>query len=551
MRSWLTATKRAGARVPLDGCCEPRHNRSDAGAEPLRPLPDVTMELLLTAPLATQPPWVLRRLWPLLGALLILRLLVNLRPTLAPDEAVYWAWSRHLALSYFDHPPMIAWLNWLTTRLLGSTEFAVRLHASIMAVGIVAIVASLAARVIPNPAAAGWVAIIWLVSPLVTGWATIATPDTPTIFFSTAALACAALICLGDDEANRQHEPLLWLLFGALTGLALLSKYTAIALPVATAAAFVSSSAGRRHLARPWPYLSMLLALAIFSPVLWWNYRHGWASFAFQLHHGVSDDAAPPLSFAGRLVSVARNLSLYVGGQFIIWTPILFILGMIVLAQQWRSISQISNVDRLLLLNATVPLVLFGVASARRLGELNWPVFAYIPLSIMTGRWLARTDSVRRAKVVGEGCKLALAFTVVIHIVLIPGFPRLLGWFHIPLPRPARELLQNDRRDFGRALARAANGAMIVCNRHQDAAEAAFYTPGQPDVWCDGVGFRPTAWDFFDEQPDFSKIDRVLFVGGHSDKFRMKHGYTTARIVDISTPITETENPRTAVLVSR
>ncbi|HEV8236569.1 MAG TPA: hypothetical protein VGP84_18280, partial [Gemmatimonadaceae bacterium] len=27
-----------------------------------------------------------------------------------PDEAYYWAWSRHLAAGYFDHPPMIALL---------------------------------------------------------------------------------------------------------------------------------------------------------------------------------------------------------------------------------------------------------------------------------------------------------------------------------------------------------------------------------------------------------------------------------------------------------
>ena len=27
-----------------------------------------------------------------------------------PDETYYWAWSRHLAAGYFDHPPVVAWL---------------------------------------------------------------------------------------------------------------------------------------------------------------------------------------------------------------------------------------------------------------------------------------------------------------------------------------------------------------------------------------------------------------------------------------------------------
>src|SRR5208337_612588 len=42
---------------------------------------------------------------------------------------------------------------------------------------------------------------------------------------------------------------------------------------------------GRRHrhwLARPAPWLAVLLAALIFAPVAVWNATHGWASFAFQ-----------------------------------------------------------------------------------------------------------------------------------------------------------------------------------------------------------------------------------------------------------------------------
>src|SRR5262249_27935614 len=46
---------------------------------------------------------------------------------LVPDEAYYWVWSRHLALSYFDHPPMVAYLIRASTAILGDTELAVRL----------------------------------------------------------------------------------------------------------------------------------------------------------------------------------------------------------------------------------------------------------------------------------------------------------------------------------------------------------------------------------------------------------------------------------------
>jgi len=46
---------------------------------------------------------------------------------LTPEEAQYWDWSRHLDLSYYSKPPMVAYANFLTTSLLGNTELAVRI----------------------------------------------------------------------------------------------------------------------------------------------------------------------------------------------------------------------------------------------------------------------------------------------------------------------------------------------------------------------------------------------------------------------------------------
>ena len=28
-----------------------------------------------------------------------------------PDEAYYWLWSKNIAFSYFDHPPLVSWLQ--------------------------------------------------------------------------------------------------------------------------------------------------------------------------------------------------------------------------------------------------------------------------------------------------------------------------------------------------------------------------------------------------------------------------------------------------------
>jgi hypothetical protein len=51
-------------------------------------------------------------------AMVVLCCLVARHIELETDEAYYWLWSRHLAISYFDHPPMIAYLIRLGTALV-------------------------------------------------------------------------------------------------------------------------------------------------------------------------------------------------------------------------------------------------------------------------------------------------------------------------------------------------------------------------------------------------------------------------------------------------
>ncbi len=45
----------------------------------------------------------------LIGGFPLLRLLLAVTTPLLPQEAYYWSWSLHPALSYFDHPPLVSW----------------------------------------------------------------------------------------------------------------------------------------------------------------------------------------------------------------------------------------------------------------------------------------------------------------------------------------------------------------------------------------------------------------------------------------------------------
>ncbi len=452
-----------------------------------------------------------------------IRLVYAAMVQLLPDEATYWVWSRHLAASYFDHPPMVAYLIRAGTYLLGHNELGVRIGAVILAAATIAVMLGIAKRILKDDRATLWVGLIWLTSPLLAGIGLIVTPDTPMVFFCICALAVAIRIAEGDPST----VPKRWVLFGVFTGLSLLSKYTAVLLPGAVVLAMMTSSSGRTHFRRPWIYLAGAVAVIIFSPVIWWNARHQWASFAYQLRHGTESEAGTELAIStvGWFGQFWTDLGIYAGGQAGAFTPVLFGIALFVLAVYWRRYRALGDVDRVLLWSGTLPLVFFGAMHLKsHHSEANWPAFSYFPISLLIGRWLTENWAGRRVGAVRMGVVLSFAVLVVLHVLMVPKVTERLVRLPYRVPHIFREAVV--WRERGKALGRIAevSALPIMANRHEDAAEAAFYMPGQPEVWCVGIGSRPTAYDYFDDQPDFAKIPGVFWIGGHVDQFTEKYG---------------------------
>src|SRR5262249_8173955 len=101
------------------------------------------------------------------------------------------------------------------------------------------------------------------------------TPDAPL----TAAWA-AALYFLERALLARQSRASV--LAGPSIGIGLVSKYTIGMLVPATLLFAILDPRSRRWLSRWEPYAALVIALAIFAPVILWNAQHEWASFAFQ-----------------------------------------------------------------------------------------------------------------------------------------------------------------------------------------------------------------------------------------------------------------------------
>lgn len=214
--------------------------------------------------------------WVIAGIVLcsfILRLIVIGNNPLLVEEAYYFQYANHLDFSYLDHPPMVALLIKLTTSLFGLSEWAVRISALFCWFGTALYSMKLTQSIAPKT---GRYALLLLcVLPFFMFESVIITPDAPLLLCWSALLYYLhqALVC----ERNKA-----WYYAGIALGLGLLSKYTIVLLVPATLIFLLIVPEKRRWFLRYQPYLATLLALLIFTPVIYWNARHGWASFLFQ-----------------------------------------------------------------------------------------------------------------------------------------------------------------------------------------------------------------------------------------------------------------------------
>ena len=229
---------------------------------------------------ALESHW-LRLGYALIGAVFLLRLgyIASSQIELGKDEAYQWLWSKHLALSYYSKPPMIAYTQWLGTHLWGDTAFGVRFFSPVAG----AIMSLLLLRLLAREAKARAGVMLVLacaVTPLLVLGTTLLTVDPLLILFWIAAMV-TGWRAVQPGGATRQ-----WLLVGLWTGLSFLSKYSAIYLWMCWGFFFWLWAPARQHLRRPGPYLAVLVTLLCAVPVLWWNAQHGWITMEHVASNG-------------------------------------------------------------------------------------------------------------------------------------------------------------------------------------------------------------------------------------------------------------------------
>jgi dolichol-phosphate mannosyltransferase len=289
--------------------------------------------------------------------LLALRLAFLGIVNLLPEEAYYWNYAQHLDIGYLDHPPMVAWLIWAGTHLFGDTEFGVRIGAYLTWIATGFFVFQLTRNLFGRlPALISIVLIATL--PFYFGSGLMMMPDTPL----TAAWA-GALYFLERALIGEKHKA--WWGLGLCIGLGMLSKYTIALLGPATLVFVLLDPRSRRWLLRPEPYLAVAIAAGLFSPVIYWNATHDWASFAFQSSRRLED-------------SMNFSLPELIGSAALLLSPLGLMVALAVLWPRRRSFrgreTDLSSARRSLFIKiyTLVPLSVFIAFSLLHQIKLNW-----------------------------------------------------------------------------------------------------------------------------------------------------------------------------------
>lgn len=290
---------------------------------------------------------------------LLIKLVLAAVIPLTNDEAYYWVWSQHMQLSFYDHPPFVAWLFWLGQHMnwFGSM---VRWPGVLLGHATMALWLWILRPFFNEEQKIYWL-LLALLSPLTGGTNLLVTPDLPLLFFNALALLVFY---------RWRENPKWWLslAFGLSMGLGFTSKYVMVLFPLSLFPLVVLSRQVRNRFFRQFPWIVLGVVVGTL-PVWWWNLANDFASIRFQTEHGLGNTLWKPS-----------------------WTIefVLAQIGLIFPVILYWALRARRGLPTIFHLLAWVPLLFFLFTTSRGYAEANWPIVAYPPILALAASCLPR-----------------------------------------------------------------------------------------------------------------------------------------------------------------
>jgi hypothetical protein len=476
-----------------------------------------------------------RALWCLIVVSGLLRLAWAASLGLGNDEAYHYLFTVHRDWSYFDHPPMLAWVEAAGVAVAGGTvsAFTLRLGFVALFAGSTWLMARLTSRFYGERAGVLAAFALNVAAYHTAAAGAFALPDGPLLFFWLLTLDRLAVAVLAPPSGRLGP----WLGVGLAWGLALLSKYHAVFLPMGVLLFLATDRAARGWLWRPGPYLAALVGVAMFSPVLVWNAAHGWASFLFQGGRAVGVGGFRPETLLAALFLPALYLFPWIWVQLV---------RLFVLALGWGRrpcAAETPASERFLLSQSVAPLATFLAVACTRPVLPHWTLVGFLPLYPMLGRaWEASLEfdpvRFRRRAAVMATLPVVLALVVLLHtrsglfqvgrpgglgLVQLAQDPTadLYGWDEVAhelgrrglLDRPGTFLFTPAWYISGQlGFATRGSSTPVLCYNPLDARSFAFWS--RPDEWVGRDGILVAVNELTNDRGRFNHwFSRIELIG--------------------------------------
>lgn len=443
---------------------------------------------------------------------------------LSPDEAHYWEWSRRLDLSYYSKGPMIAYLIAFGTDVFGDNIFGIRIMAVLFSALSSIFIYLLGKRLFDERTGAA-AAILIQIIPLYSVYGVLFTIDSPFIFFWVLslflfweAISRSQVLGLRSQEKKSgfwilNSEFYFWIVLGISIGLGLLTKYTMAFFYICAFLFLLTSKQHRNLLLTRWPYISIILSLIVFSPVIVWNAGNDWVTLRHTAGqaHIAEGFSISPVSFAE-----------FIGSQIGVITPVLFVL---ILYSLFKFRPSAFSSQHSFIFWFSIPVIFFFVLkSIHAKVQANWALPGYITgliafSTLFIGRWETIKKWLRWVIIVGA--IISFTATAIAHYPAIFKLPpkldpsaRIRGW-----------------KEIGAEVSRLSDGLskkgqfFIFSDRYQVSSELAFYVKDHPVTYCVNLGRRMNQYDLW---PGFNNLIHSNAVFVTIDDVQMPGAFVTA-----------------------
>lgn len=386
------------------------------------------------------------------------------------EEAQYWLWSKNLSYSYYSKPPLIAFVNFLSTNVMGNTEIGVRINAIVIGFILPILVYRFAYTLFKNHHIAFTSAILTMAMPFY---------HYVSLFFTTDSLVTlfwllAMMYFYAASDRNKLND---WIWAGCFLGLAILSKYTAVLFyPVVILYVLFY----KKHLFRNRGlYVFTAVSVIFCIPVLIWTIRHDLVNLKHVLTlTGAYKETLP-------VEEGISNILEYLGGQILVLSPLFLLPAFIfMLRKKWRGIFRPYSLQiQYLFLPLLLVWLFFLVMAYGKRIQVNWLFFAYATVPILLGHIFSKHFSSRLLHISAGITLLLLVFMFNPVLFDLFGMSKVYSAKNDTLHR------MHGWRELGEEVSGLINDSadtnvFIFSDNYHVASQLAFYTVNNPQTYC-------------------------------------------------------------------